>query len=158
MTDLKPVEIEKARDHFEIYDFEGQGKIDCKDLGDLLRSLDTRPTIATITKNGGTKKKGEKMLTFDEFLPIYSQVRKEKEQGTHADFMEGLKVYDKSENGTMLAAELAHVLLSLGERLSDPEVDEIVKCCAGTEDEDGFIKYEPFVKAVMAGPFPEEAQ
>lgn len=28
--------------------------------------------------------------------------------------MEGLKVYDKAENGTMLAAELAHVLLSLG--------------------------------------------
>lgn len=27
-------------------------------LGDLLRSLDTRPTQAIIEKNGGTKKKG----------------------------------------------------------------------------------------------------
>lgn len=53
-------------------------------------------------------------MTFEEFLPIYSQVKKEKEAGAFEDFMEGLKVYDKAENGTMLAGELAHVLLSLG--------------------------------------------
>lgn len=53
-------------------------------------------------------------MTFEEFLPIYSQIKKEKEVGAYEDFMEGLKVYDKAENGTMLAAELAHILLSLG--------------------------------------------
>ena len=53
-------------------------------------------------------------MTFEEFLPIYSQVKKEKEVGAFEDFMEGLKVYDKAENGTMLAGELAHILLSLG--------------------------------------------
>jgi Ca2+-binding EF-hand superfamily protein len=53
-------------------------------------------------------------MTFEEFLPIYSQVKKEKDVGAFEDFMEGLKVYDKSENGTMLAGELAHVMLSLG--------------------------------------------
>ena len=54
-------------------------------------------------------------MTFEEFLPIYSQIKKEKEVGAFEDFMEGLKVYDKAENGTMLAGELAHVLLSLGD-------------------------------------------
>ncbi|KAF8790577.1 Myosin light chain alkali like protein [Argiope bruennichi] len=156
MADLKPAEVEKAREHFEIYDFEGEGKIDARDLGDLLRSLDCKPTLATVEKNGGTKKKGEKKFTFEEFLPIYSQIRKEKEVGTLEDFMEGLKVYDKAENGTMLAAELAHVLLSLGERLNDAECEDILRSCGGTEDDDGFIKYEPFAKTVMAGPFPEE--
>ncbi|XP_013773753.1 myosin, essential light chain-like [Limulus polyphemus] len=156
MADLKAVDVEKAKEHFEIYDFEGVGKVDGKDLGDLLRSLDLKPTIETIMKNGGTKKKGERVITFEEFLPIYSQLKKDKDIGTKEDFMEGLKVYDKSENGTMLAAELAHVLLSLGERLTDPECDEIMKTCAGQEDDDGFIKYEPFIKAVMGGPFPEE--
>jgi len=56
----------------------------------------------------------------------------------------------------MLAAELAHILLSLGEKLNDPEVEDIIKVCAGQEDEEGFVKYEPFIKAVMAGPFPKE--
>lgn len=158
MADLNPKEVEKARLHFEIYDFDGEAKVDAVNLGDLLRSLDTRPTEALIEKNGKTKKKGEKKLTFEEFLPIYSQIKKEKEVGAFEDFQEGLKVYDKAENGTMLAGELAHVLLSLGEKLNDPEVDEILKACAGQEDEDGFIKYEPFIKSVMVGPFPEEAK
>jgi len=158
MADLKPPEVEKARHHFDIYDFEGQSKVDYVNLGDLLRSLDLRPTQAMIEKSGGTKKKGEKFMTFEEFLPIYSQMKKEKEVGAFEDFMEGLKVYDKSENGTMLAGELAHVLLSLGEKLNDPEVEEILKTCAGQEDEDGFIKYEAFIKSVMTGPFPEEAK
>lgn len=52
----------EAREHFEIYDFEGEGKIDAKDLGDLLRSLDCKPTLATVKKNGGTEKKGLLLL------------------------------------------------------------------------------------------------
>ncbi|KAG8201102.1 hypothetical protein JTE90_028772 [Oedothorax gibbosus] len=156
MADLKPAEVEKAREHFEIYDFQGEGKIDGTDLGDLLRSLDCVPTNATVEKNGGTKKRGEKKFTLEEFLPIFSQLKKDKEVGTLEDFMEGLKVYDKAENGTLLVGELAHVLLSLGERLNDAECDDVLKSCGGTEDDDGFIKYEPFAKAVMAGPFPDQ--
>lgn len=57
----------------------------------------------------------EKKLKVDEFLPIFSQVKKDKEQGTFEDFLECLKLYDKEENGKMMAAELSHTLLSLGE-------------------------------------------
>ena len=57
----------------------------------------------------------QKKLKLDEFLPIFSQVKKDKDQGGYEDFMECLKLYDKAENGTMMAAELSHVLLSLGE-------------------------------------------
>ncbi|XP_064471100.1 myosin light chain 1-like [Ornithodoros turicata] len=156
MADLKSFEVETATEHFEIYDMLGEGKIDCVDLGALLRSLDLRPTNAIVEKNGGTAKRGEKKMTLEEFLPIYSQVKKDKDVGTYADFMEGLKVYDKAENGQMMAAELSHVLLSLGERLTNDEADEILKACAGQEDDDGFIKYEHFVKTLLAGPFPEE--
>jgi len=158
MADLKPPEVEKARLHFDIYDFEGVGKVDAVLLGDLIRSLDLRPTNACIEKNGGTKKKGEKLMTLEEFLPIYSQIKKDKDVGAYEDFMEGLKVYDKAENGTMMAGELAHVLLSLGEKLTDAECEDVLKATSGTEDEDGFIKYEVFIKNVTAGPFPEEAK
>lgn len=127
-------------------------------MGDLLRSLDLRPTNAIIEKNGGTKKRGEKKLSLEEFLPIFSQVKKEKESGAYEDFMEGLKVYDKNENGLMMEAELAHILLSLGEKLTDVECEEIMAAVAGPTDEDGFIKYEAFIKKLMAGPFPEEKQ
>lgn len=129
--------------------------MDAFNLGDLLRSLDLRPTNAIIEKNGGTKKRGEKKLSLEEFLPIYSQVKKEKESGAFEDFVEGLKVYDKNDNGSMLEAEMAHILLSLGEKLTDAECEEIMGSVSGPADEDGFIKYEAFIKKLMAGPFPE---
>jgi Ca2+-binding EF-hand superfamily protein len=56
----------------------------------------------------------EKKFKFDEFLPIFSQVKKEKDMGCFEDFNECLKLYDKDENGKMLLAELSHTLLSLG--------------------------------------------
>ena len=96
---------------------------------------------------------GEKMLTVEEFLPIYSQMKKDKDIGAYEDLVEGLKVYDKNENGKMMSAELAHTLLMLGEKLSDEEVEDIMKECAGPDDEEGFMKYEDFVKKLLAGPF-----
>lgn len=141
--------------HFDIYDFEGVGKVDAYNLGDLLRSLDLRPTNQSIEKNGGVKRQGEKKLTLEEFLPIYSQVKKEKEQGAYEDFIEGLKLYDKHDNGSMLEAELAHIMLSLGEKLSDAECEELLTSVKVTTDDDGFIKYEQFVKKLISGPYPD---
>jgi len=157
MADLKPAEVDKAKLHFDIYDLEGVGTVDAVDLGNLLRSLDLKPTDALVEKSGGTKKKGEKKLKLEEFLPIYSQVKKDKDVGAYEDLAEGMKVYDKNENGTMMAGELCHCLISLGERISDAHAEDIVKVCAGQEDEDGYIRYDDFIKKVLAGPFPEEA-
>lgn len=61
------------------------------------------------------------------------------EVGTYPDFVEGLKVFDKEECGKILAAELRHILLALGERLSAEEVDELLK---GADDGEGLIAYE----------------
>ncbi|GIY18329.1 myosin light chain alkali [Caerostris darwini] len=155
MADLKSYEVEECRACFEVYDTTGEGKIDAKWMGSLLRALDLSVTEETVNKNGGTKKEGEKMLTLEEFLPIYSSVKKSKDMGQIEDLLEGLKVYDKNENGTMMAAELAHVLLSLGEKLVDREVDDIFTACCPPEDEDGYIKYETFVRTILAGPHPE---
>ncbi|XP_045767563.1 uncharacterized protein LOC123868926 [Maniola jurtina] len=136
---------------FSIYDFDGSGKVDAFNLGDILRALNSNPTLATIEKLGGTKKKGEKKLSLEEFLPIYSQCKKDKDQGGYEDFLECLKLYDKAENGLMLGAELTHTLLALGEKLDDKEVEEIVKDCMDPEDEDGMIPYASFLKKMVAG-------
>ncbi|XP_078039635.1 myosin light chain alkali isoform X1 [Augochlora pura] len=146
MADLSAKDVEKAEFAFSIYDADGSNVIDAVDLGEVLRALNLNPTNATIEKLGGTKKKGEKMMKLDEFLPIYSQCKKDKEQGCYEDFLECLKLYDKAENGTMLAAELSHTLLALGEKLSDAEVDTVLKECMDPEDEDGFIPYAPFLR------------
>jgi len=150
--DLSRNDIEKAEFAFSVYDSDGSNKVDAYDLGDLLRALNTNPTLALIEKMGATKKRGEKLLTLEEFLPIYGQVKKEKEQGCYEDFLECLKLYDKNESGHMLLAELNHTLLALGERLEPEQVDAIFKDCVGPENEDGEIQYAPFLKKIVTLP------
>jgi len=145
----------ELKEIFNLYDEELDGKIDGTQIGDVVRAAGLKPTNAMVTKASGQefKRKGEKRITFEEWLPIYEQLTKEKEQGGFADFLEGLKVFDKEESGKILGAELRHILLALGERLSADEVDEMMK---GVEDGEGMVNYEAFIKKVLAGPFPDK--
>ena len=60
---------------------------------------------------------GEKQYKFEEILPIYKQVSADAESGTFADFMEAFKTFDREGQGFINAAELRHVLTSLGRLL-----------------------------------------
>jgi hypothetical protein len=48
----------EAKFVFSIYDFGGDEKLDGTQLADCLRALDLTPSLKTITKLGGTTKKG----------------------------------------------------------------------------------------------------
>jgi len=147
-------ELEDVREVFDLFDFwDGRdGFVDGAKVGDLLRCMSLNPTNALVMQHGGTKKLGEKQYKFEEILPIFKAVSDETDTGTFADFMEAFKTFDREGQGFVAAAELRHVLTSLGERLSDADVDSILKFTGTEEDLDGNIKYEEFIKKVMAGP------
>lgn len=95
---------------------------------------------------------GEKQYKFDELLPIYHDVSKNQDLGTFADFMEAFKTFDREGQGFISSAEMRHALTSIGEKLEDSAVDDILKYTDTVEDLDGNVKYEEFIKKVMAGP------
>ncbi len=57
-------------------------------------------------------------------------------------------VFDKDGNGTISAAELRHVMTNLGEKLTDEEVDEMIR--EADVDGDGQVNYDEFVKMMLA--------
>jgi Ca2+-binding EF-hand superfamily protein len=154
MAGLGESEIEDAREVFDLFDFwDGRdGEVDAFKLGDLLRCLGHNPTQATVAKHGGTQKMGEKSYKFEEFIPLYKELMNEKDTGTFADFMEAFKTFDREGQGFISGAELRHLLTSLGEKLSDLEVDDILRYIDLTEDLEGNVKYEECIKKVMEGP------
>lgn len=56
----------------------------------------------------------EYRLSFEQFLPILQAISKNKDNTSLNDFVEGFKVFDKEQNGTISSAELRHLLTNLG--------------------------------------------
>lgn len=71
-----------------------------------------------------------------------------KDTDTEEELVEAFKVFDRDGNGLISAAELRHVMTNLGEKLTDDEVDEMIR--EADIDGDGHINYEEFVRMMMA--------
>ena len=66
--------------------------------------------------------------------------RKMKDTDSEEEIREAFRVFDKDGNGFISAAELRHVMTNLGEKLTDEEVDEMIR--EADIDGDGQVNYE----------------
>lgn len=89
---------------------------------------------------------GSGTIDFPEFLTMMA--RKMKDTDSEEEILEAFKVFDKDGNGFISAAELRHIMTNLGEKLTDEEVDEMIR--EADIDGDGQINYEEFVKMMMS--------
>lgn len=77
---------------------------------------------------------------FPEFLTMMA--RKMKDTDSEEEIREAFKVFDRDNNGFISAAELRHVMTSIGEKLTDDEVDEMIR--EADQDGDGRIDCKSF--------------
>lgn len=66
-------------------------------------------------------------VDFDTFLKILNRPGGFREAGAPEEFVRGFQVFDKEGTGYIGVGELRYVLTSLGEKLSNEEVDELLK-------------------------------
>jgi len=147
MTELNEEQIQEFKEAFSLFDKDGDGKITTKELGTVMRSLGQNPTEAELKEmiaEVDANKNGT--IEFQEFLTMMS--KKMKEPDSQDEIREAFKVFDKDGNGFISAAELRHVMTNLGEKLTDEEVDEMIR--EADINGDGQINYNEFVSMMMS--------
>lgn len=95
---------------------------------------------------GAFHRRADTRITFEDFVPIYQTVCKNRSSISLEEFVEGLSHFDMEGTGTIKVAELRHLLTTLGERLSDEEVDQLI---AGQGDPNGHVNIADFVRTVL---------
>ena len=144
---LTEEQIAEFKEAFSLFDKDGDGTITTKELGTVMRSLGQNPTEAELQDMiNEVDADGNGTIDFPEFLSLMA--RKMKDTDTEEELIEAFKVFDRDGNGFISAAELRHVMTNLGEKLTDEEVDEMIR--EADVDGDGQINYEVFVKMMMA--------
>ncbi|KAM3503663.1 hypothetical protein MY10362_004062 [Beauveria mimosiformis] len=128
-------QVAEFKEAFSLFDKDGDGQITTKELGTVMRSLGQNPSESELqdminevdADNNGT-------IDFPD-------------TDSEEEIMEAFKVFDRDNNGFISAAELRHVMTSIGEKLTDDEVDEMIR--EADQDGDGRIDYNEFVQLMM---------
>ncbi|KAJ8309337.1 hypothetical protein KUTeg_014211 [Tegillarca granosa] len=96
----------EMKDTFNFFDQNGDGTIDCKELGAVMH---------------------DGKINFDEFFTFMAGRKTvNKTEAQHA-LTEAFKVFDKNGDGHITKSELAEAMTTLGEKLSEKDVEDLIK-------------------------------
>jgi len=152
MGDYTEDQLADYREMFGLFDMGGEGKVSIASVGNCFRAFGQDPTNAEVAKVLGNPSKedmGSKFVTFEEYMPMFDQIKKEAKPAALEDFIEGLRIFDKESNGTVLGAELRHVLLSIGEKMDQKDVDALM--VGQEEGDEGTVNYAKFSAYLLEG-------
>ena len=136
---LTEEQIAEFKEAFSLFDKDGDGNITTKELGMVMRSLGQNPTEAELQDMiNEVDADGNGTIDFPEFLTMMA--RKVDDGDDEVDIKEAFRIFDKDGNGFISAAELRHVMISLDEKLTEEEVDEMIR--EADTDGDGQVNYE----------------
>ena len=134
-------------DAFNMFDTNHDGTITPQKIGELMRKLGQIPTekdLICMIEN--VTKPGSKKIGFDEFVDMME--KKNNEEDTEVEIIDAFRAFDTESNGLISVVKLEHIIRTLGETLTDKEIEEIIS--EADVDGDGYINYEEFVRMMMA--------
>ena len=123
-----------------------------EEFGAVIGSLGKNPTETELQDMmNEVDADGNGTIDFPEFLTMMT--RKMKDTDSEEKTKEVFRLFDKDGNGFISPAGLRHFMTTIGDKLTDEEVDKIIR--EADIDGDGRVNYEEFVK-MMKEEFDEE--
>ncbi|KAJ8309527.1 hypothetical protein KUTeg_014401 [Tegillarca granosa] len=133
--ELPPEVIEAYKDAFRLFDKNNDGSISAKELGEVINALGCKTDtefLENLIKDNDFDGSGQ--IEFNEFIKMMSKANKEQ------DLREAFKVFDKNGDGKISKMELKTVLESLGQHLTDRELDDMMN--EADTNHDGAVDFE----------------
>ena len=144
-------EIEEIKEAFDLFDTDGSGSIDPKELRAAMQSLGfeaKNQTIYQMITDLDKNKSGN--IDFEEFLDMMTARMSDKD--THEDIAKVFRLFDDDCTGTITIRNLRRVARELGETMTDEELMEMIE--RADSDGDGQVSTEDFYNIMTKKAFP----
>ncbi|RKP27947.1 hypothetical protein SYNPS1DRAFT_32317 [Syncephalis pseudoplumigaleata] len=137
-------QIAEFKEAFSILDHDSDGFVDREDLKDMLASLGQNPSDEYID---AMIREAPGSINFTMFLTLMG----EKMSGTDPEheIIGAFECFDEEGNGRIHAEHLREYLTSMGDRLTDDDVDILFK--GDMIDRNGYFDYQKFVRVLKYG-------
>ncbi|PBC26064.1 Calmodulin [Apis cerana cerana] len=143
-------QVAEFKEAFMLFDKDEDGTITMAELGVVMRSLGQRPSETELRDMvNEVDQDGNGTIEFNEFLQMMS--KKMKGADGEDELREAFRVFDKNKDGLISSKELRHVMTNLGEKLSEEEVDDMIK--EADLDGDGMVNYEDLFEKLYGAYF-----
>tara|TARA_B110000305_G_C19272224_1_gene555045 strand:+ start:475 stop:954 length:480 start_codon:yes stop_codon:yes gene_type:complete len=137
--------LEEIKEAFQLFDTEGRGQIDIKELKAAFRALGFQVKKAEIrTMMSDVDKEGADNITFDEFVEMCGP--KMTSRDTRDEIMKVFGLFDDDGTGAISFRNLRRVASELGENLTDEELQEMID--EADRDGDGLINEDEFFRVM----------
>ncbi|OSX80716.1 hypothetical protein BU14_0033s0060 [Porphyra umbilicalis] len=141
--DLTEETIKEFREAFALFDKDGDGSITASELGVVMKGMGQNPTDTELQQMiNEVDADGNGKIDFAEFVTLMA--RKMNNTDKDSEIFEAFKVFDKDGSGKIDATELRNIMMSLGENLSDEEVNQMIK--EADLNGDGEIDFDEFMR------------
>lgn len=140
LSDEQKADIKEA---FDLFDTEGSGVIDIKELKVAIRALGFEPKKEEIKKMiAEIDKEGSGKISFADFLQLMTMKMSEKD--SNDEILKAFRLFDDDDTGTISFKNLKRVAKELGENLTDEELKEMID--EADIDGDGEVTQDEFLR------------
>ncbi|EES98599.1 Centrin/ calcium-binding family protein [Giardia duodenalis assemblage B] len=141
--DLTEEQKHEIREAFDLFDSDGSGRIDVKELKVAMRALGFEPKREELKRMiAEVDTSGSGMIDLNDFFRIMTA--KMAERDSREEILKAFRLFDEDDTGKISFKNLKKVAKELGENLTDEEIQEMID--EADRDGDGEINEEEFLR------------